>query len=162
MADPETVRLVRAFCEPIEELWRYVQASGHHPVGWTDTDVLPCVREVHALIVAVKGYLDGLRDQPTTDEVREILRKLEEVAQAKAAVRNHRNESTLTIKLIHCGPPCQAYVAHTDREHSQSLPWQNGMTRMQTAEERARACSGHGQTQHAHIETLLCQMKALA
>ncbi len=131
-------------------------------MGWTDTDVLPCVREVHALIVAVKGYLDGLRDQPTTDEVREILRKLEEVAQAKAAVRNHRNESTLTIKLIHCGPPCQAYVAHTDREHSQSLPWQNGMTRMQTAEERARACSGHGQTQHAHIETLLCQMKALA
>jgi hypothetical protein len=162
MADPETVRLVRAFCEPIEELWEYVRGSGETPTGWHDTDVWERVQEAHALIVAVKGYLDGLRDRPTTDEVRAILEKLAAVADARAQVRNHREAATLTSKLTRCGPPCQAYVAHTDREHSQSLPWQNGMTRMQTAEERARACSGHGQPQHAHIETLLGQMKALA
>jgi hypothetical protein len=162
MADPETERLARAFCEPIEELWRYVQVSGHHPVGWTVTAVFPRVREVHALIVAVKGYLDVLRERPTTDEVREILRKLQEVAQAKTGVRNHLQPSTLTIKLMECGPPCQAYVAHTDPEHSKSLPWQNGLTRMQTPEERRGITGGHGLPPHAHIETLLCRMKTLA
>jgi hypothetical protein len=131
-------------------------------MGWTDTDVLPRVREAHALIEAVVGYLEGKRVQPTTDEVREILRKLQEVAQAKAAVRNHRNESTLTIKLMTCGPPCQKYVAHTDVEQSESLPWQNGLTRLQTEEQRRETTGGHGLTQHAHIETLLGQMKVLA
>jgi hypothetical protein len=97
----------------------------------------------------------GLRGRPTTEEVRGILLKLEEVAKTKAQVRMNRNESTLTIKLMKCGPPCQAYVTHTDPQHSKSLPWQNGMTRMQTAEERA------GLRPHAHIETLLSQMQAL-
>jgi hypothetical protein len=154
----ETERLVRAFCEPVEELWSYVQTSGHHPMGWTDTDVFPRVREAHELIVSVKRYLVSLRHRPTTEEVKAILQKLEEVAQAKAGVRNHRNTSTLTMKLMKCGPPCQAYVAYIDPEQSESLPWQNGLTRMQTAEERI---GGHRLPPQAHVQTLLLRMQKL-
>jgi hypothetical protein len=111
--------------------------------------------------VGVKGYLEGKRERPTTDEVSEILRKVEVVADTRTQVRTHHEAPTLTMKLTRCGSPCQAYVAHTDPEHSLSLPWQNGMTRMQTAEERTRVCGGHGLRPHAHIETLLCRMKTL-
>ncbi len=81
------------------------------------------MKEAHELIVGVKGYLEGNRPPPTTEEVRAILEKLAVVADARAQVRTHREATTLTMKLTKCGPPCQAYVAHTDREHSQSLPW---------------------------------------
>ncbi len=133
----ETERLVRAFVAPVEALWTYVEGSGPQPMGWRDADeVVARVREAHALIVDVKRCLVGVRLRPTTEEVRAILQKLEEVAGAKARVRNHRNESPLTMKLMACGPPCQKYVAYTDVEQSQSLPWQNGLMRLQTAEER--------------------------
>jgi hypothetical protein len=151
----ETERLVRAFCEPVEKLWEYVQTSGHHPMGWQDTDVFPRVREAHELIVEVKGYLVSLRPRPTTEEVRAILQKLQEVARAHAQVRNHRDDSSLTIRLRRCGRPCQAYVAYIDPEQSMSLPWQNGMTRMQTAEER------RGLPPQAHVQTLLLRMQKL-
>jgi hypothetical protein len=133
----EADRLVRAFVAPVEALWTYVEGSGPQPMGWRDaTEVVARVREARALVVEVKGLLDfGLR--PTTKEVRAILQKLQEVAAAKARVRNHRNESDLTMKLMACGPPCQKYVEYIDPEQSQSLPWQNGMTRMQTPAERA-------------------------
>ena len=144
----ETARLVRAFIAPVEALWTYVENSGHTPTGWRDTDVLPRAREAHDLIVA-------LRDRPTTEEVRIILRKLQEVAQAQARVRNHRNESSLSMKLQACGPPFQAYVAYTDPEQSKDLPWQNGLTRMMTAEER------RGLPLQAHIQTLLLRMKTM-
>ena len=151
----ETERLVRAFCAPVEELWGYVQASGHLPMGWTDTDVFPRVREAHDLIVSVKGYLVSLRQRPTTEEVRAILHKLQEVARAHAQVRNHRDDSSLTMRLMACGPPCQAYVAYIDPEQSMSLPWQTGMTRMQTAEER------RGLPPRAHMRALLGRLEAL-
>ena len=146
----ETERLVRAFCEPVEELWKYVQTSGHHPMGWTDTDVLPRVREAHELIVSVKRYLVSLRHRPTTEEVKSILQKLEEVATAKAMVRNHRDEWPLQRRLQACGPPLKAYVDYIDPEQGESLPWRNGWK------------TAVGNKIHtADIQTLLHRMKKI-
>jgi hypothetical protein len=128
-------------------------------MGWQGTPVVSRVQEAHNLIVDVKGYLDAKRDRPTTEEVRAILSKLEEVADAKATVRNHRNPSTLIIKLMACGPPCQAYVAYIDPDQSHDLPWQNGLTRVRTEEERTT--HGHGRSKQAHIQTLLYRMKKI-
>jgi hypothetical protein len=142
--------LVRAFCTPVEELWNYVQKPGGPPMGWQGTEVVPRVREARNLIVAVKGYLDAKRDRPTTEEVRAILSKLEEVANASAKVSNHRNTSTLTIKLMACGPPCQAYVAYIDPDQSHDLPWQNGLTEIRK-----------GNMHTADVQTLLHRMKKI-
>jgi len=55
-------------------------------------------------------------------------------------------------------PSQTAYVAYTDPEQSQSLPWKNGLTRMQTAEERT---GKHRLPPQAHIQTLLLRMQKL-
>ena len=92
MGDVKIEELVRAFCTPVEELWGYVEKSGYHPTGWQDTDDKPRVREANALLESSKRYLNGSGLQPTVDDVRQILQKLEEVAKAKTQVRNHRDE----------------------------------------------------------------------
>ena len=141
----ETERLVRAFCAPVEELWRYVENSGHHPMGWRDTDVFPRVREAHDLIVDVKRYLLHHRSRPTTEEVRAILQKLEQVSGAKAQVRNHRDTWPLQRRLQNCGPPLKEYVDYIDPEQSESLPWRNGWKT----------------TVGTEVQELLCRMKQI-
>ena len=118
--------LVRAFVTPVEALWKYVENSGYQPMGWQDTDTKPRVKEAHALLESSNRYLSGLGLQPTVDDVREILQKLQEVADAKVNVRNHRDEWPLQRRLQACGPPLKAYVDYIDPELSDSLPWRNG------------------------------------
>ena len=150
MGDMKIEELVRAFCTPVEELWGYVEKSGYHPTGWQDTDVKPRVREANALLESSKRYLNGSRLQPTVDDVRQILQKLEEVVKAKTQVRNHRDEWPLQWRLQKCGPPLKAYVDYVDPEQSDSLPWRNGWkTTVGT------------KLDEMDIQKLLCRMKQI-
>jgi hypothetical protein len=118
--------------------------------GWQDTDVLPRVREAYAFLLSANKYLQGLGDEPTTAQVRDILRKLEEVADAKVRVRNHRGEWPLQRRLQKCGPPLKAYVDYIDPEQSDRLPWRNGWK------------TTVGTKMHEmDIQKLLCRMKQI-